>query len=1296
MKKIQKQKKPLLRIFLIPLCGIVLLQGSLLFTMLVCSGAKSKMEKNILEADSNILRNRQLMLQTAMADQWSSVREERQDLTNSLGNFLEEQEQDIAEFRESKSLQEAYLQRIFPNMIRAVQRNIASGLFLVLTNGDPVEEASDYNGFFIRDSDPQRKTATNTDLLLERGNKNLARKASISLDYAWSTRFSLAGEGKRAADEFFYQPYKGALAHPYTDMVNLGYWSEPFILEENPMDNHEMITYSLPLVYGNEVYGILGVEVSLNLLEEYMDVRELDENLNAGYILSYKQGEKEYICVTGQGSLHEAVHRQGGTFTLLPQKETDLYVVKDVLRGKQKIYALISPMSLYSNNVPYDNTEWELCALVTEKSIFGMGEGLYRGILNVLLVCAVIGICVVIFVVGRVMKPVHSLMNSVRKGPEGIRSFPPSKILEIDELHDVLESATEAQKKTEDQLREEKERYRIAVESSEDIFFTYRIREGKIEIMNSERRDGIWSRSQQLEILTGIYVHPLDLRRITDCFAYAVDTIDEDFRLKQNEEGDYQWFNLSAKVVSDETDARAMITGYLHNINQQKEQELEEIRRKKMDPVTSFYNMKEGLQVIQDMRSTQQEGTLFALHIYPFRQINKQYGLIVGDLLLKQLAKILRKTCEAMKDQPVLVRVSAGTVGGWLSQLDEKTVQIMIRQVEQEFSQLIHRDVLKPALISEMVQADRVTETEKLAEQLGNRLKQNKVLSDDWDFGKIISVAYTEQMSLMSITLNLFDRGADYSVPLDLFAEELNSRYSLDNLVITAYDRENMVNTLEYQWRKKPEVDHIESGEYSEGNRKSEKMAQCTEADFRRFTKAHAGRDIWPVSSEITENPMFASFLDPGKGIGADMTDNGQYSGTIFFMGENEEVLKSDNDYKEIREIVTIIQNRINQEKHDLSAQAKSDFLARMSHEIRTPMNGIMGMTAIALKEDQTEERRVECLEKIRNSSQYLLSLVNDILDMSKIESGKMQLQPSKVNMKKKLMGIHDLVESRFREKQQEYTEYIALKNSWFLADELRLCQVLVNLLGNASKYTPEGGNIRFEAVETFIDGNASEIYFAVKDDGIGVRKEDQQRIFQNFEQVRQKDSAYRQGTGLGLAISNRLIHMMGSNIMLESEPGRGSIFSFTLRLPLTESPKEQKQEESENTAVELKGRRILTVEDNELNMEIISAVLEDYGIVVDPAENGKIALDKMATSPVDYYDMILMDIMMPVMDGLEATREIRKLNRPDARTIPIVAMTANAFEEEQKKSIASGMNEHLTKPLSMEKLEETLRKYLS
>ena len=248
MKKIQKQKKPLLRIFLIPLCGIVLLQGSLLFTMLVCSGAKSKMEKNILEADSNILRNRQLMLQTAMADQWSSVREERPDLTNSLGNFLEEQEQDIAEFRESKSLQEAYLQRIFPNMIRAVQRNIASGLFLVLTNGDPVEEASDYNGFFIRDSDPQRKTATNTDLLLERGNKNLARKASISLDYAWSTRFSLAGEGKRAADEFFYQPYKGALAHPYTDMVNLGYWSEPFILEENPMDNHEMITYSLPLV----------------------------------------------------------------------------------------------------------------------------------------------------------------------------------------------------------------------------------------------------------------------------------------------------------------------------------------------------------------------------------------------------------------------------------------------------------------------------------------------------------------------------------------------------------------------------------------------------------------------------------------------------------------------------------------------------------------------------------------------------------------------------------------------------------------------------------------------------------------------------------------------------------------------------------------------------------------------------------------------------------------------------------------------------------------------------------------
>lgn len=336
----------------------------------------------------------------------------------------------------------------------------------------------------------------------------------------------------------------------------------------------------------------------------------------------------------------------------------------------------------------------------------------------------------------------------------------------------------------------------------------------------------------------------------------------------------------------------------------------------------------------------------------------------------------------------------------------------------------------------------------------------------------------------------------------------------------------------------------------------------------------------------------------------------------------------------------------------------------------------------------------MDCLQKIRGSSQHLLSLVNDILDMSKIENGKMQITESKVNFEKKLYSLYSLIESKITEKHMHYTEKIELEHSWFWVDELRVSQVLINILGNAIKYTDEGGNIEFEAIERKYDDETSEIYFAVTDDGVGINEEDQQVVFHSFEQAKNQDGVYRQGTGLGLAISNRLVNLMGSSIHLESELGKGSKFSFTLRLKWAHMA--QDEEVSSEEKINLKGKRILIAEDNELNQEIIQTILEDYGILVELAFDGQIAVDKMKASPPGYYDMILMDIMMPNMDGLEATRQIRKLSHPDSQTIPIIAMTANAFAEEQRQSVASGMNAHLSKPLDIEKLQKTLKQYLT
>lgn len=406
-------------------------------------------------------------------------------------------------------------------------------------------------------------------------------------------------------------------------------------------------------------------------------------------------------------------------------------------------------------------------------------------------------------------------------------------------------------------------------------------------------------------------------------------------------------------------------------------------------------------------------------------------------------------------------------------------------------------------------------------------------------------------------------------------------------------------------------------------------------------------------------------------------------------MGIDQKILDNEEDRKNLNEIGSIIQNKINLQRHDLAAKAKSDFLARMSHEIRTPMNGIIGMAEIALRDGQEEKRRIDCLNKIKNSSNYLLGLLNDILDMSKIESGKMKLVSEQADLAKMIRGLEPLLESKIAEKNIRFSQNIELKNDWFICDELRINQVLVNLLGNAVKYSNMGGHVKLTVREMQKTAELSEIYFEVSDDGIGIAEDKQHLIFQSFEQADTSENARIQGTGLGLAISSRLIHMMDSQIQLQSAPGKGSTFYFTLQLKPVE--KSRLQEKTPDLSRDFTGKRVLVVEDNALNMEIARTLLETFGIEVEEAYNGKEAVEGVRTTPPGYYDLILMDIMMPEMDGLEATRTIRQIDREDLKTLPIIAMSANAFDEDVKRSIASGMNGHLSKPVNVSLLKETL-----
>ena len=1295
-----KKKKSLWNIFLIPILIIVFVQGAVPFLTLIFSGIRSNMENAVIGLDSHTVENRKVVLENDMIEQWSSVYKESDSLSSALTKVLSNHQMDMQGFMGSGKVQEEYLETVFYDMVEVLQYNSTSGIFLVLGNDGDTDSEGEYKGFWVRDSDPQTKTASRTDLLMERGSKVLSQNMSISLDTSWHTDFHFQGNGKRDADDFFYQPYITAenYVDSRTSMKNLGYWSKPFILEDFYKDNHKMITYSAPLVYDKTVYGVLGIEVGVNDLTKFFQVKDLDSDLNAGFALVVDHGNGNYEGIAGEGALYDAACRDGSDFVLAEPVQGNLRLVQGAAIGKQKIYGLVSNLELYSRNVPYEDTQWALCGFVAEDSVYGLISDVYERILGAILGSALMAVILVYFLVQYATEPVYHLVESVRGGVKGIHSFQESGIQELDELHKVIENLTDAQMQTENQLLEEKERYRIAVESSQDAFFTYKCKEKLLEIVNSKGNDGVWDCGKHPEFLDNDSIHPADKAKLINAVKSSGGVLDVDFRL-QHVNGEFQWVNLSGSITFDENKERSRIVGCIHNVHQHKLLEQAQKRKQIYDSITSFYRLGSGLEVVETLCRDDPEGVLVLLEIQQFSKIDERYGLIFGDIILEQFAGLLAKRFqEDGLNGGIYIRAGADQMLVWLPVCTTGPIVRSVQGLEKEFGALTDEKHLSLSLKcgiavtgsrNSLSEALEQTKTALTAARHGKQeimfyeelSTVEKACAVDVAFAEVASLERLKEMTLSSIALNLFDRDGDTSVVLDILALKLQEKYHLTDIVITHFNGEYMVNNLLYCWKTWEKKDGWDG------------MVHCSEKQYQHFVETQEMQQLLTSGESIWKEPLIQPFASGRNDIVFHMTDNGQYSGSIVFRDIDQDVLEKKEECKCLEEISAIIQNRLNLERHDLSAKAKSDFLARMSHEIRTPMNGIIGMTEIALKDGQTEERRIDCLRKIEYSSEYLLGLINDILDMSKIESGKMRLIEEKCNLMEMIQGLRPLLEAKLNENNIQYIADIQLKNHWFMADSLRLNQVLVNLLGNALKYSRPDGHVWLTVRETEEEKGFSNLYFQVRDDGIGIAPEKQQLIFRQFEQADNSEIARKQGTGLGLAISRRIVRMMDSDIKLESEPGKGSSFSFNVKLQPVSGEKTTVTSQPEE--ISFPGKRILVVEDNELNMEIICTILENYGIKTEQAVNGKEAVRRMEESVPGYYDMIFMDIMMPEMDGLEATRTIRNLDREDCKKIPIYAMSANAFDEDVKRSLASGMNGHLSKPVNLQVLEKTLQKVL-
>jgi PAS domain S-box-containing protein len=406
-------------------------------------------------------------------------------------------------------------------------------------------------------------------------------------------------------------------------------------------------------------------------------------------------------------------------------------------------------------------------------------------------------------------------------------------------------------------------------------------------------------------------------------------------------------------------------------------------------------------------------------------------------------------------------------------------------------------------------------------------------------------------------------------------------------------------------------------------------------------------------------------------------------------------------------------------EKAEQASRAKSNFLATMSHEIRTPLNAIIGMASIGKAAD-AQERKDYCFNRIDGASTHLLGVINDILDMSKIEADRLELSYTEFDLETMIRRILGVLDQRLTEKSQNLKVHIdPAAPRKIICDEQRLSQVLANLLTNAIKFTPDEGTVGVRAGLRSLEksvpaeleagypgelGGSCVLELAVTDTGIGIAREEQSRLFQAFTQVDSSISRRFGGTGLGLAISKRIVEMMNGEIRIESELGRGSAFIFTIRAGLSAGQLAARPEEGtgpgqgepDRDAEDFAGRRILLAEDVEINREIVLSVLEPLGLKIDEAENGRMACDKFAANP-GLYDLIFMDIHMPEMDGYEAARIIRaqEKERREEKEVPIIAMTANVFKEDIERCMASGMNGHLGKPLNFDDVLAILRKHL-
>lgn len=1298
MKKVPS-KKSIFRLFLVPLIVLMLVQSSIILGIIVFRGLIDSIQEASVEALEKDVETRRSRLENQMLQRWAGIGQCESEVTDTLREYLSANGLTLETLGNSPQRQQEFLLSVFPVCLRQTRNSDTTGFFFMMTLGEP-EEAAAVNGFYIRDSDPYSQASNNSDLLLARGSTRLSREMGIALGSDWTTNFRMVGEGVRSEDAFYYEPWRAARENGDAATEILGYWAEPFLLEADPICGYKSITYSIPLRLDGRVYAVFGVEVSLPVLARQFFVSSENRKNDASYLVAIGEPDGTYRAITGDGHLSSLV-MNGESFLLSPTQYDSLSRIDGLLLGNDRVYASLCQLKLYGHNAPYSNCDWVFLGLKSHSELFGMGESTYVWIIGAVLFGLLFAVIAIYVLVKHLTDPIKNLTASIGSGARGLEHYENSNISEIDGIYHVVNQLFEKQKATERRVQEEASRYRVALENSNDSFFTYDVFEKTVGIMNVENLNGKWDcPAEEYGFFSEPYLHPDDRALVRGLFAGLnrepfQDTLRAEFRVRRPGQN-YRWKLFYGRVLRELDGTASRLVCSLRDIDEEKQAEALERMKNAFDGLTGMYAMEEGMRLLKKQTACHEQGAIIALCLPELPQMQMKNGPTFVQMLLHELGPALQTGPELHG-----FRMSGYEFVYFLPDQGEEEAEQYAREIIARLQSVFPKDLLRfpvCAGVARWCAPEDVMDSLRQAHTaqqyvLGNPLRSCIAFPELPEEARkellpvvqrqYSPVNHVRESSMVYLAINLLGGEEDYAAKLYMLLRELSRRLGACASVVSLCWMDSMSTTLEYGW-------------FGSG-KKPEKRVGFYTAEQLTALGDWIGKRLLCGYTEQEAEDVLKPFLfgQTGEGTLLPMYDDDNYMGSLWVFGVD--VRKADKSLQdELRQLTGVLQSYLRQRQHDAASRAKSEFLSRMSHEIRTPMNGIIGMTNIALFPGQSREDMIHCLEKISASSQYLLGLLNDILDMSKIESGKMQIVPQNFDLGDMLSTIRELVAPQMQEKKIRYIEEIQLETQWFNADRLRISQILVNILGNAVKFTPVGGTIRLTVREMCVGegntGHYSDVFFAVQDTGIGISKEDQERVFRSFEQVAGANSSGVQGTGLGLSISSRLARLMGGKINLVSELGKGSTFDFTL--PLLHGAPAQKVDTVQDFRFD--GKRLLLVEDNALNAEIAQIVLEEMGFRVDTVTDGDESVETLRGNAPGTYDVVLMDIMMPRMNGLEAARLIRSSpDRPDLKTIPILAMSANAFDEDVKKSLESGMNDHLSKPIEMDKLSAALYRVL-